>query len=275
MSFNELLDDLLSKQIILLGESKHGIREQNLNRVRLIKMLHERAGFNLLYLESLKPTLNISNYSKPIDFIYSELHEVYHTEEILELIEYCFKYQVELRGFELYDQYLEEYFNLKINNQDNGFESRTYRDKKMFDIFQHNFNLHREKAIIWGHNAHMSKKTMSSAYRKKVFGEYLSDFYKDRAHFIGQFTGEGRVEHLKGQEQVIKQYPDSIEEYIVSNIENCTAFSKLDGNVFNKEILFSYADNKSESILLVDYFDSLILNRKGTKPLRLEIQDVK
>ena len=110
MDINKVRDVLSKKKIVLLGESAHGIKEQNNNRVELIKKLHQEEGFNLLFIESVKPSKGLSSYSIANDFVRNELHEVYHTEEVLELVEYALNCNLELRGFELYDEYLDEYY---------------------------------------------------------------------------------------------------------------------------------------------------------------------
>ena len=80
VEIDKFVREVSDKRIVLLGESAHGIREQNLNRFEIIKWLHKELGFNQLYLESVKPSKKLNSYTSGIEFIKNELHEVYHTK---------------------------------------------------------------------------------------------------------------------------------------------------------------------------------------------------
>lgn len=270
MDINKVRDVLSKKKIVLLGESAHGIKEQNNNRVELIKKLHQEEGFNLLFIESVKPSKGLSSYSIANDFVRNELHEVYHTEEVLELVEYALNCNLELRGFELYDDYLDEYYKVKNSSTNNGYDSRTYRDLKMFEIFQSSYNVRKDKAIIWGHNAHMAKKASPGSYRKKVFGEYIKEFYGANSHSIGQLIGSGVIEHMKGQERSVEATTGSVEKFIMESVDSTLFVPDLSGEFYNKSVTHASCGGELETIILADLYDSLILDRIGSKPVRLE-----
>lgn len=80
----------------------------------------------------------------------------------------------------------------------------------MFEIFQNSFIQEEDRAIVWGYNAHMSKKASPGSYREKVFGEYIKEYYKEDSHSVGQFVGSGVIEHMKNQERIVKDLPNSI-----------------------------------------------------------------
>lgn len=269
MDIEKIRDVLSKKKIVLLGESAHGVKEQNRNRVALIKKLHSEAGFNTLYIESTKPSERLLNYSSAEAFIEKELHDVYHTEEVLELVGFALNANLELRGFELHGGYLDKYFEIKKTTRNNVFESRTYRDLAMFEIFQKSFNQTTDKAIIWGHNAHVAKKASPGSYRAKVFGEYIKEFYNGDSHSMGQFIGCGTIEHMKGDERTIEAASGSIEEFILENVEDSEFVPDLLDEFYNKETSHAFCGGDLEKIVLADHYDSLILNRIGTKPARL------
>ena len=89
----ELIGD---KTIVQLGESSHGVKEFNQIRVRIIKYLHEKMGFNIIAFESGLFECYNSNkrYSQsPRNMMEAAIFSVWKTEEVLEL----FKYIIETR----------------------------------------------------------------------------------------------------------------------------------------------------------------------------------
>lgn len=94
-SFSDLafLDELLqSKSMVILGESAHGSREFNQAKVRLVKYLHEKLGFDVLVFESSFYDCFRANQDRGLvdaeGLLRSCLYPVWHTEEILELFRY-------------------------------------------------------------------------------------------------------------------------------------------------------------------------------------------
>ncbi len=269
VEIDKFVREVSDKRIVLLGESAHGIREQNLNRFEIIKWLHKELGFNQLYLESVKPSKKLNSYTSGIEFIKNELHEVYHTKEVLSLINYVIKSDMEFVGFEIYGKYLDEYSEIKKNSINNGYDSRTYRDLKMFEIFKNVFDIEKDKAIIWGHNGHMSKKASPGAYREKVFGEYVFEYFGGFSYSVGQYIGAGVIDHMKDQERVVNPLPNTIEEYISNNVESTLFLTDLSDDVFTKQIGHSFCGGELESLVLKSHFDALVLNPVGSKPERL------
>lgn len=271
LMFDELLSTIGKKSIVLLGESAHGVKEQNSIRIDLIKKLHEELGFNYLFMESIpdKGGIKISSKEKLSDQIKSLLHPVYHTEEIMELFDFAQKRNISIEGFEIVGKQLEEYKKTKKDIGDK--QSRTFRDKTMFEnlLSVIETRLRGEKVIIWAHNAHLMKKTSAAAHRDKVLGEFIHEKFGDDSICIGQFTGEGDIEHLPGQKVSLKQLENSIEDFIVKNIEGIAVYPNLIDNIFHKKILTLCSGIDHDEIIPTEHFDSLILHKTGTAPIRL------
>ena len=93
-NFNDLhfLQELIGdRTLIQLGESSHGVKEFNQMRVRIIKYLHEKMGFNIIAFESGLFECYNSNkgYSQsPRNMIEAAIFSVWKTEEVLELFKY-------------------------------------------------------------------------------------------------------------------------------------------------------------------------------------------
>lgn len=175
-----IFDELICKikenniSIVLLGESSHGIYEQNYVRCELVKRLHKEFNFNNIFIESIVKQSGKLGSLDSLNFLKEELHPVYHTSEILDLIQYAKDHNLKVDGFELAGRFLSKYREMKNNSLDGGRDSRSYRDKTMFEIFESQYRHNQsEKIIIWGHNAHMSKATSPCSHRDKVFGEFL------------------------------------------------------------------------------------------------------
>lgn len=95
------LDDLLAdKTLVLMGESAHGIAEQNRLRVRLIKYLHQRLGFSVVAFESglyeCYWTNEEMNHIHHEDALKNSLYGFWHTPDLVDL--FLYMKQSNLRG---------------------------------------------------------------------------------------------------------------------------------------------------------------------------------
>ena len=87
--FSPLVDD---KNIVLLGESAHGVKEYTQSKIRLIKYFHQELGFNLIAFESslyecYKAQRNIELLGSQ-ELIENSLVFVWHTSDMLDLFNY-------------------------------------------------------------------------------------------------------------------------------------------------------------------------------------------
>jgi len=87
--FSPLVGD---KNIVLLGESAHGVKEYTQSKIRLIKYLHQELGFNLIAFESslyecYKAQRNIELLESQ-ELIENSLVFVWHTSDMLDLFNY-------------------------------------------------------------------------------------------------------------------------------------------------------------------------------------------
>jgi erythromycin esterase-like protein len=89
----EFLDTFLqNKTIVQMGEVAHGIAEQNRLRVRLIKYLHQRLGFDVVVFESgfyECAMMNDQIVNLPsLSALKNSLYSFWHTSDLLDLYEY-------------------------------------------------------------------------------------------------------------------------------------------------------------------------------------------
>jgi len=259
-------------KIVLLGESAHGVFEQNRARVEIIKQLHERLGFSRVFIESAVEQKEPILAQEAVDVLKREIHEAYHTQEVLELVNYILNSNMTLEGFEISGSDLDEYKELKNKINNDGRESRSFRDLTMFKNFEKQFELKfkNEKVIIWGHNAHLMKKTSSGAARDKVLGEFLFERYDSKSFAVGQFLGSGKIEHMPNQKRESVAKDNSIESFIMQNVENISVSSELSDSIFNEKITHSFCHgDEIEELVLSDHFDALILHRECSSPKRI------
>jgi erythromycin esterase len=89
-----LQSELAGKRVVQLGESSHGTAEFNLIKVRLIKYMHERMGFDVLAFESSVLSCHLQNQqiasavSSPAEMTRDCLFGVWQTAELSELFRY-------------------------------------------------------------------------------------------------------------------------------------------------------------------------------------------
>lgn len=83
---------LRGRRVVQLGESSHGIAEFNWMKVRLVKYLHERLGYDVIAFESSMAGCEIANgrlqSASAEDAMRDCIFGVWHTDEVLPLFEY-------------------------------------------------------------------------------------------------------------------------------------------------------------------------------------------
>jgi erythromycin esterase len=101
---------LKNKQVVYLGESFHCVGEYNSSKVRLIKYLHEKLGFNVLAFESdLGTCSTVSDTTQkllPTEAMVNSILGVWNTKEMLPLFQYMKsegnkKNKLNLTGFDM------------------------------------------------------------------------------------------------------------------------------------------------------------------------------
>lgn len=90
-----LQEELKGKRIVQLGESSHGTREFNQIKVRLIKYLHERLGYNVIAFEASTigcylhdQRLSETNETSETAVSRSCIYGVWHSKEVQALFDY-------------------------------------------------------------------------------------------------------------------------------------------------------------------------------------------
>jgi erythromycin esterase len=89
----EFLRPLLAgRRLVQLGESGHGVREFDLAKVRLIRFLHERLGFDVIAFESglyeCHEAGRAAAQAEPLETMRGCIFQVWHTQEVLPLFAY-------------------------------------------------------------------------------------------------------------------------------------------------------------------------------------------
>ncbi|WP_156877629.1 erythromycin esterase family protein [Shimazuella kribbensis] len=129
---------LKNKRIIFLGESSHGAAQFNSSKVRLVKYLHEKLGYQVLAFESGLGelfALNTQIYKQsPTESMKNSLFEIWQTKEILPLFEYIKKSKttnnplqtagIDMQPVGSYGIFLKEWFQ-NINPQMGNLAKRT------------------------------------------------------------------------------------------------------------------------------------------------------
>ncbi len=136
------LDPLVSgKSIIQLGEVAHGVAEQNRLRVRIIKYLHQRHGFNVLAFESGYwecGQMNRKWHSLAArDLLKNSLYTFWHTDDLLDLFTYIKASRdsanpIDLAGFDIqhtgfYYPYRPAYLRDIVFHFDRAFAEEVYQ----------------------------------------------------------------------------------------------------------------------------------------------------
>ena len=83
---------LAGRRIVQLGETSHGTREFSLAKVRLIKYLHQALGYDVIAFESPLFACEHAGRSAaslaPVELLRACVHPVWHTAEVLLLLDY-------------------------------------------------------------------------------------------------------------------------------------------------------------------------------------------
>lgn len=89
------LDEVLAgRKIVELGEDGHGVGEFSRAKVRLVKYLHEKLGFDVLVFESSILSTYLANRDAdqpqiaPSTLVEEGVHTVWHTEDLVDLMAY-------------------------------------------------------------------------------------------------------------------------------------------------------------------------------------------
>jgi erythromycin esterase len=104
--------EVAGKRIVQLGESSHGTREFNLMKVRLIKYMHEKLGYDVLAFESSLIACHLQNKELPSTALTPKemtrrcTFPVWQTEEVSELFRYVKSTQttakpLQIAGFDI------------------------------------------------------------------------------------------------------------------------------------------------------------------------------
>jgi erythromycin esterase len=102
-----LENELAGKRIVQLGESSHGAREFNMMKVRMIKYMHEKLGYDVLAFESSLIACHLQNKElptstfSPLDMTRRCIFPVWQTAELNELFRYIKSTQSSARPLRL------------------------------------------------------------------------------------------------------------------------------------------------------------------------------
>lgn len=99
------LDTILkNKRIVALGESSHGTEEYSEVKLKLIRYLHEKLGFNVLLFESPMMACSyvdlIKDSTAATELIQNSIQSVWHTKTVAQLFNYIKTSDLAFKGFD-------------------------------------------------------------------------------------------------------------------------------------------------------------------------------
>ena len=120
----DFLDSYVSdKQIVLLGESSHGVGDYFSEKIKIIKYLHEHHGFNIVVFENGLVESTISKersfLEEPELVLKQHFMDIYHNEEMLPLLKESWAQNLTLTGMDVQPMYREasDYYIQTIKNK--------------------------------------------------------------------------------------------------------------------------------------------------------------
>ncbi|MEJ5962723.1 erythromycin esterase family protein [Pedobacter immunditicola] len=184
-----LSKELKGKNIVGLGEASHGTREFYLQKARIIEYLINKCEFKLLCFESPQATMApINIYLQTGEGNLRELMRhmyLYSTEEIFNLFERIRQYN---KGKVTEDKVV----LMGMDHEDYWGDPYT-RDKLMTENLIRSYKVRKSKTIVWTHNVHMLKDTISNSL---AMGSYLNQHFGNAFYAIGFDTFKGMVNVL-------------------------------------------------------------------------------
>ena len=110
-NYNFLDSYVSDKQIVLLGESSHGVGDYFSEKIKIIKYLHEHHGFNIVVFENglVESTISKerSSLEEPELVLQQHFMDIYHNEEMLPLLKESWAQNLILTGMDVQPMYRE------------------------------------------------------------------------------------------------------------------------------------------------------------------------
>lgn len=139
----DFLDSYVSdKQIVLLGESNHGIGDYFREKIKIIKYLHEHHGFNIVVFENglVESTIckERSLLEEPKLVLQQHFMDIYHNEEMLPLFKDSWAQNLIITGMDVQPMYREasDYYIQTIKNKldDGTYELLQNAENQYFEL---------------------------------------------------------------------------------------------------------------------------------------------
>ena len=170
------LDTILKeKQVVMLGESAHGIEEYSLVKYRIIKHLHEKLNFNIIafesgisecaFLDEMKDSLN----SK--ELLEKGIVQVWQTESNIKLMNYIKENNIKIVGIDnqISTKYNSEYLKTAINKYDKIAAEKIYCLDTTINALYFNKELFKDEP-----NETKSKFQKNKSELVKIYSEFNS-----------------------------------------------------------------------------------------------------
>lgn len=122
-NYNFLDSYVHDKQIVLLGESSHGVGDYFSEKIKIIKYLHEHHGFNIVVFENGLVESTISKERASLEgpelVLQQHFMDIYHNEEMLPLFKDSWAHNLTITGMDLQPMYREasDYYVQTIKNK--------------------------------------------------------------------------------------------------------------------------------------------------------------
>ncbi|KIO76786.1 hypothetical protein TH53_12735 [Pedobacter lusitanus] len=265
-----LKTELANKTIIGLGEASHGTHEFYILKAQVISYLVSKVDFNLIAFEVPQSIMApINSYLQTGEGNLKELMKdlaLYSTEEIYNSLLWLRQYNISKPNNKV--------ILIGLDHEDYWSNPIT-RDKFMAENLIKSSDSERKKAIVWTHNAHLQKDSVSLS-----MGSYLKRQLGDQFYAIGFDTYQGTVNVLKDgkfETHIFKAEENSFSHMLAQTKYSSFFLPFHKGNPFNgvtgfiTNIYSDWREPKPLSIKIGVDFDSILFIRNTTHSIKLPI----
>lgn len=150
------LDSYVSdKQIVLLGESSHGVGDYFSEKIKIIKYLHEHHGFNVVVFENglIESIISQerSSLEEPELVLQQHFMDIYHNEEMLPLLKDSWAQNLVLTGMDVQPMYREasDFYIQTIKSKLNEvtYELLQNAENQHFELYEQLLNTQKTKHL--------------------------------------------------------------------------------------------------------------------------------
>ena len=166
-NYNFLDSYVSDKQIVLLGESSHGVGDYFSEKIKIIKYLHEHHGFNIVVFENglVESTISKkrSSFEEPELVLQQHFMDIYHNEEMLPLFKDSWAQNLTITGMDVQPMYREasDYYIQTIKNKlnEDTYELLQNAENQYFELDELLLNTKKITSFIQNRHKFNKQKT--------------------------------------------------------------------------------------------------------------------